>query len=220
MQPCDAIVFDLDGTLLDSLDDLADSLNHALAQVGLPVIERQRYRTLVGQGVESLVKNGIGPEHQALYEKTLALYREAYQARMEAKTRPYEGIEAMLARLQQGGWPMAILSNKPHQATVDVVARLLPGDCFALVRGHQPPMPLKPAPDGALAIAHALGIAPARCAFVGDTKVDIETALAAGMWAVGVTWGFRDRQELVEAGAAWIIDHPSQLVDRLMGPKA
>jgi phosphoglycolate phosphatase len=208
-----AAIFDLDGTLLDTLDDLADSANEALAAAGLPVHPVDAYRTFVGDGIQTLVRRIVpadGAEEKVT--EVLALFRAAYGRRWNNKTRPYDGIPEMLTALMQRPVQMAVLSNKPQRFTELCMAHHLSAYSFTPVLGQREEVPRKPHPAGALEIAEMLGLNPGEIAFVGDTRTDMDTATAAGMVPVGVTWGFRAVEELRAHGAQVIVDHPSELV--------
>jgi len=211
-----AVLFDLDGTLLDTLADLADSTNRALQRFGFAVHPVEAYKTLVGDGAEKLMRRAAGGEiSDELAEKLTAGMREEYARRWAEKTRPYEGVGPMLDALAQRGVPMAVLSNKPHGFTRLCVAELLPHWRFAAVRGADAKTPIKPDPTAALQIARQLGFDPGEFLYVGDTNTDMHTACAGGMFPVGVTWGFRSAEELKAAGAAALIDRPAELLELL-----
>lgn len=211
---CEAVIFDLDGTLLDTLADLAESANAALQAVGAPPHPLASYRQLVGGGVRRLMERAL-PEHRrddATVAAAVEAMRAQYALRWAATSRPYPGIPALLDALAAQGVPVGVLSNKPHDFTVKMVAALLAPWAFRAVAGAQPGVPLKPDPASALALADALGVPPARCALVGDSDVDMLTARAAGMRAVGAAWGFRGPEELVAAGADLLLHRPSALL--------
>ena len=211
-----AVLFDLDGTLLDTLADLADSTNRALRRFGFAVHPVEAYKTLVGDGAEMLVRRAAGAGiSDELAGRILAGMREEYAKRWAEKTRPYEGVGEMLDALAQRHVPMAVLSNKPYEFTRLCVAELLPHWRFAAVRGADANTPLKPDPTAALEIAGQFGVDPGEFLYVGDTDTDMKTACAAGMFPVGVTWGFRSAEELKATGAASLIDRPVQLLDLL-----
>lgn len=215
--PIDAIVFDLDGTLLDSLADLADTMNAVLQTNGYAMHPQEAYRHFVGTGMEALVRRTL-PEHARTPDEIAARLedtRQEYARRWADSTRPYAGVPQMLDALQDRDLPMAVLSNKPDDFTSLTVERLLSDWSFAQVRGQRPDTPTKPDPAGAYAIAEALSVDPARVLYVGDTSTDMQTGRAAGMVTIGVTWGFRDRPELEEHGAHTVIDEPSQLLTLL-----
>ena len=204
----DAVMFDLDGTLADTLADIAAAANHALGVFGRPAIAVRDYRYLVGDGARNLMKRALGETEDSIVSKAVALFREYYRDRGLEHARPYEGVPQMVEALRQHGVRMAVLSNKPDAAAHQVAEHLFPHGTFDAVRGHLdgPAAPgLKPDPAAALAIAEALSVPPQRWAFVGDTAIDMQTANAAGMFAVGVLWGFRDEAELKSGGAHAII---------------
>lgn len=212
-----AVMFDLDGTLADTLRDIAASANHALASLGRPTFPVPRYRHLAGQGLESLMIDALGAEHRDLVPEGMKRFREHYALHDMDHTAPYDGVPEVLDRLAAADVPMAVLSNKPHPATVKLVEKAFARWRFKAVRGHIPPTPLKPDPASALAIARELAIEPADWLYVGDTRVDMLTAVSAGMFAVGVLWGFRDEPELRQSGAAAIIRHPREIMPLMQG---
>jgi phosphoglycolate phosphatase len=208
-----AFLFDLDGTLIDSLVDIADAMNDALAEAGWPTHPLGLYRDSVGEGVEALSRRVAPPAVAADDARRAALtarYQAIYAAQLARATKPYPGVPELIAALRGRGLPLAVLSNKPDAATRHLVDTFFEAGSFAAVRGQRPGVPRKPDPSAALALAAELGVPPAEVAFVGDTAVDMHTARAAGMVAVGVNWGLRPG-ELREAGAALIVDAPSAL---------
>ncbi len=208
-------MFDLDGTLADTLVAIANAANDALRQLGRPPHPLGDYRYLAGQGLRWLAENALGPEHAHLADRMMQLHRASYHAHAHETTRAYDGVPEMVDALQRMGLKLAVLSNKPHEAVGPCLRHILPRSAFAAAQGIEPGGPLKPDPAGALKLADDLAIPPSRWLYVGDTRVDMLTGHAAGMFAVGVTWGFRDERELREAGADAIIHHPSALLDLL-----
>lgn len=217
-----AILFDLDGTLLDSLADLASAANRVLAARGLPVHPEEAYRFFVGDGLATLVARILPPSLRspALVAEAMAAFEADYGRNWQVRTRPYAGIAAMLDGLVAGGMGLSILSNKPDSFTRLCVERLLPQWDFAPLRGQRPGVPKKPDPTAALAIAAHLGLDPEAILYVGDSGVDMQTARGAGMDAVGVLWGFRGEGELRAAGAHHLITQPDQLLPLVFPPPA
>ena len=215
-----AIIFDLDGTLLDTLADLADAGNAVLASLGLPQHPQDAYRYFVGLGIEELVRRMLPKDRcdDELVARTVGLTSAEYKRRWKDKTRPYEGIGEMLAGLARRGLPLCVLSNKPQVYTDLTVDEFFPDRPFVFVRGARPEVPNKPHPAGALALAKELGVAPGSIIFVGDTATDMKTARGAGMLPVGVLWGFRDEAELRDNGARRIIARPDELLALLDAP--
>jgi phosphoglycolate phosphatase len=212
-----AALFDLDGTLLDTLDDLADSMNAALAGLGFPTHPVEPYKQFVGDGVEHLAQRALPGEarNEENVLACVAAMREQYAERWAAKTRPYDGVVELLSQLRQRGVRTAVLSNKPDDFTVLMVGHYFADAALEVVRGARPGVPKKPHPAGALAVAETMGLDVSEFLYVGDTNTDMQTATSAGMFAVGVTWGFRSAAELQENGADALIDHPSQLLELL-----
>ncbi|MHC1742284.1 MAG: HAD family hydrolase [Syntrophobacteraceae bacterium] len=210
-----AVVFDLDGTLLDSLNDLANSMNAVLSQNGFATHDVPTYNQMVGDGVRMLVTRALPELHRndETVETLVSEMREEYGHRRLENTRPYPQIPQLLDALAARHIRMAILSNKPHEATRAVVAALLPAWRFDAVQGESPETPRKPDPTGALRIASRLDIPPEQFLYLGDTDTDMKTANSAGMFAVGVLWGFRGREELMAHGARLLIDAPLQLLE-------
>ena len=217
-----AVIFDLDGTLLDTLDDIADSANNVLAGRGFPTHAVDDYRLFVGDGVRKLVERILPPmaRSEALVEQCLSEMREEYGSRWNAKTKPYEGIPDLLATLRRGGLKLAVLSNKPDELTQACVSELLSDWTFDAVAGQTVQTPHKPDPTGALRLARLLAVTPPETVLVGDSDIDMQTAVNAGMYPAGATWGFRSRDELAAAGARSLLDRPADLLPILAGDGA
>ena len=213
-----AICFDLDGTLLDTLEDIADSANRALGEHNLPVHPVEAYKYFVGDGMRTLVRRIMPQDRRADDDLGEALFhgaRAQYAKRWAEKTKPYPGIPEMLDALADRGLAMTVLSNKPHDFTELCVAELLPHWKFQLVQGVSDDVPAKPDPTGVRRVAETLDIPPAEFLYVGDTATDMKTANAGGMFAVGVLWGFRQADELREHGAKVLIEQPAELLGLL-----
>jgi phosphoglycolate phosphatase len=209
-----AVLFDLDGTLLDTLEDLADSTNAALRAQGFPEHPLAAYRYFVGDGVEQLVRRALPPERleAASVARSVELMRREYSARWADKTRPYPAVPELLDALTARGLPMAVLSNKPDDFTQLCVSRLLPRWRFEVVLGADAGRPKKPDPAAAREIAARLNLPPARIIYLGDTNTDMQTAVAAGMYPVGALWGFRTAAELTASGAQLLLEKPTGLL--------
>jgi len=211
-----AILFDLDGTLIDSLADIAAAANQALGSMNFPGHPVDAYRYFVGDGLAVLASRIVPAGSSQLQTDEVARqFTTVYETTWRQTTCPYPGIADMLTELGRFPLTLAILSNKPDAFTEIYVTHFFSDIPFSHVYGNRPEVPKKPAPDAALAIANGIGVSPAHCLFVGDTSVDIETGKSAGMTTVGVTWGFRERRELEESGADIIIDSPHQLIDHV-----
>jgi phosphoglycolate phosphatase len=214
-----AAMFDLDGTLVDTIEDLADSMNSVLERCGFPSHDLDAYKYFVGDGMINLVRRSL-PE-QAKTDETvmqcLAMMREEYAGRWKEKSRPYDGIPELLDRLSERGIKMAVLSNKPDDFTKVMVRELLSRWRFEAVLGERPSIPRKPDPISALEIAGQMRVSPGDFLYLGDTSTDMKTAGAAGMYAVGVLWGFRKADELLAGGARLLIERPTDLLELIDG---
>ena len=210
-----AIMFDLNRTLLNSLANLANATNHALATLDCPTHPLEAYRQFVGDGARVLCERALPGDRQALLPEMLRLMREHYAAHCFELTRPYAGIPELLSALTERRYKLAVLSNKPDDFTKQVVAHYFKDVPFAAVRGGSANIPLKPDPTGALQIAGELEISTSEWLYLGDTNTDMHTARQAGMFAVGVLWGFREREELLDAGAATLIARPEDFLTLL-----
>ncbi len=211
------LIFDLDGTLVDSLQGIAASLNRALAASALPVHPLESIRGFIGNGARILITRAA-PEgaDEALLDRLEAAFKSDYDATWPSGTSPYDGITELLETLQSKGHPLAVLSNKPHPFTSKIVSQVFPNIDFKVVLGQLPGIPHKPDPGGALEIANLFGLLPEECILIGDSTMDIETARNAGMRAIAVSWGFHDRDRLLAAGAAQIADNPAALLGLLV----
>ena len=209
-----AVIFDLDGTLLDTLEDIADSMNAALARMGLPAHPVQAFRYLTGDGVYQLAQKSlpVNRRDETIIQDCIKAFRGEYRLRWANKARPYDGIPALLDELTARGLKLSILSNKLDEFTNLIAEKILANWKFSFVMGTRPDVPRKPDPAGALIIARELGFAPDRFLYLGDTDTDMRTAVAAGMSAVGALWGFRDERELIEGGAQALIASPLELL--------
>jgi len=210
------VVFDLDGTLADTLQDITDALNVAMGSIGQPPLPPARVRPFVGQGLPVLLSLASGLIEEATITILVERFREHYQRHLLDKTVLYPGIPAVLDRLTAAGCPLAVLSNKPHDSTQVVCRELLARWPFTAFLGWDGRRPRKPDPTGALELADALHRDPGSIVFVGDSDVDLLTALNAGMRPVAVTWGFRDVEELLQAGATVLINRPAQLAEAIL----
>lgn len=195
-----AVLFDLDGTLVDSLGDIAASTNACLAAAGLPTHSENTVRGFVGHGIGALVERALGshatPES---IESMLEAVRSHYQQHSTERTRPFPGIPALLDTLTKRDVSLGVVSNKPHEMTTHIVRVLFPGVPFGFVAGESADIPRKPDPTGILTACAALGVSPSAAVYVGDTSVDMQAARAANVRSVAVTWGFRDRASLQAA---------------------
>ena len=212
-----AVIFDLDGTLIDSLEDLADAVNVALAEHFFPTHPVEPFKFFVGDGMETLLRRAAPPEtSDTVLSALVTRMKQEYARNWASKTRPYKGIAAMLALLAQKKIPMAVLTNKPHEFAGEVINHFFPEAPFTLVQGSPPGGKAKPDPGMALSIAERFGLAPERVAFVGDSSTDMDTAVNANMLPVGVLWGFRPEKELLDHGARVIIGAPEELAENIL----
>ena len=207
-----AIIWDLDGTLLDTLQDLTDGTNYALRQFGLPERTAEEVRSFIGNGARQLIARSLpGKTDDPDVDEVLRVYQVYYRAHCQIKTRPYEGIPEALEQLKAAGFPMAVVSNKPDIAVKPLCDQYFPG---LYAKGESADCPRKPAPDMVLKAMQALGVK--KCIYVGDSEVDVVTANNAGVPCLSVTWGFRSRHQLESGGAVQLCDAPRNLPRMLM----
>ena len=208
-------IFDLDGTLLYTLEDLGNSLNYALEQNGFPTRTMEEVRRFVGNGIRKLVERGTPADASAEdVEKVYAVFREHYAAHKDDTTRPYDGTQELLQRLRDAGLRLALVSNKAETATLGLCDKFFPG-LFEAVVGGRDGRRLKPAPDPVDEVLTRLGVAREDAVYIGDSEVDIQTARNAGLDGITVSWGFRDVDFLKARGAKQIVDTPEELYSAL-----
>jgi phosphoglycolate phosphatase len=212
MKPDHAFIFDLDGTLVDSLCDIAAALNGALTELHQRRASRREMRRWVGDGLTELCRRALPEESIHLLPRLAESAKRRYQERGADETRPYRNVMQMLDLLTNNKTPLAVLSNKPHVLTEQVLEQLGMRHYFLAVRGCASDEERKPYPGVALEIAARVGMAPSRVFFVGDSPVDIQTARNAGMIAVAVSWGFRNRRELRAARPDHLVEDPLEVV--------
>lgn len=220
-----ACIFDLDGTLLDTISSIRHYVNSELKRLGYDGISEEQAKLFVGDGAKALIRRSLiakghfsgGAENAEELDRITKEYVEEYDKNPYFLTKPYDGIPGALKILLDDGIKLAVLSNKPHTTVVPLVERYFPG-AFSVVLGSEPGVPAKPAPDAALKICEVLGTDPSEVAYFGDTATDIKTAKAfrAGV-GVGVLWGFRSKEELLSEGADVLIDNPQQIVRVALG---
>jgi phosphoglycolate phosphatase len=212
-----AVLFDLDGTLLNTLQDVAGSVNKGLAELGFLQHTTETYKTLIGDGRDVLVRRALPAEHRddTTAQKLLDLVNADYAIHWADHTRPYPGIPELLDALTAKDIKITVLSNKADDLTNMCVTKLLSRWRFALVAGSRPSVPNKPDPAGTLQIAKQLDINPAEFLYLGDSDIDMKTAVGAGMYPIGARWGFRSEKELLSAGAKVVIKKPEELLQYL-----
>ena len=211
------VIFDLDGTLLDTIGDLAVACNACLAMRGLPQHSYEEYCRFVGNGIMRLVERALPeplrtPDNVALVRADFVRY---YTEHIDTYTKPYDGIVDLIAELTRRGIGIAVASNKFQAGTEKLVRLFFPSTEFVAVLGQRPDVPLKPSPAVVEEILSLTGTPRRRVLYVGDSGIDMQTAAAAGVRSAGVTWGFRSREELTEAGACHLVDRPAELLDLL-----
>lgn len=204
----EAVWFDLDGTLIDSLDDLGLAVNRMLAELGFPLHANDRFREFIGDGAMKLVQRALPVEcaqEVGLLEMALQSYQRHYELCWHEQTRVYPGMNAVLEMLRDGGVKLGVISNKPNHFTVMCVAHFFPGFEFEVVFGQREGVPRKPDPAAAVEAAAVCGVRRDACVYVGDSGIDMQFAKAAGVRGVGVEWGFRGRDELLACGADHLV---------------
>lgn len=213
-----AVLFDLDGTLVDSLESIASASNKVLTELKLTPLPKENYKYYCGDGAADLVRRFLrdgGDKDGQLFDKAYERYQEIFREDCTYKVTVFDGIQELIVRLKEQGIKVAVVSNKPHARTLDVITKLFGTDTFDVVLGQREGVKKKPDPSGPLEVTRILKVLPSECAFVGDTNVDMQTGTNAGMLRIGVLWGFRTREELEENGADEIVQKPIQIVEKI-----
>jgi len=213
----EAVLFDLDGTLLDTIEDLTDSMNFALARLGFSALTIEQCKLHVGEGRDVFARRALpeGARDDKTVSRCIEMMTEHYADNWANKTKPYGGVESLLSELASRGLRMVVLSNKYDSSVRQAVSHFFAAGTFEIVRGAVENVPRKPDPTSALQIADELGVEPGRFLYLGDTNTDMQTAVSAGMYPVGVKWGFRTAEELAENGARQLLDRPEGLLQLL-----
>lgn len=213
-------IFDLDGTIADTVESIAHAVNRVLVQYGLEPRPVENFNYYAGDGINLALKRALadaGDPQGAFWKQGIPLVRQYFAEDPLYHVKPFQGMPETLRRLKQQGISLAVFSNKPHEQAVYVVEKLYGTDVFDRIQGQTAGVPLKPAPDGAWKIARELQVKPEECMYFGDTNTDMQTGRAAGMFTVGVTWGFRPRQELIDNHAMALIDTPEEILRLIQG---
>lgn len=211
----DTVIYDLDGTLLNTLDDLAGAVNHAMGALGFPTHSVEEVRRMVGDGMDVLIRRALPRDAQDSAAQALALFKAHYAAHAQDATRPYEGVLSLLDQLGQAGVRQAIVSNKADPFVKELNRRYF-GQRIRVAVGERDGVRRKPAPDMLLRVMEDWRAEPGRTLYVGDSAIDVQTARAAGVDCASVTWGFRTRNELLASGAALLVDTPQALARRVL----
>lgn len=212
----DAALFDMDGTILDSIEDMHDSVNAALAHFSMRSISLAETTAYVGNGARRLIEQAVpAGTDDALTEEVLAWYKPYYNDHSRIKTRPYDGIPELLSELRRAGFALAVVSNKPDKTARELTELFFDG-LFASYVGESPTVRRKPWPDMVDAAVTAMGMDKSRCVYIGDSEVDVATARNAGLDCISVSWGFRTEQQLIDAGAETIARSPDELLKMLL----
>ena len=206
------VIFDLDGTLLDSIEDIASSMNKVLESLQLPTHKIEDYKHFVGGGVDILVENALSNQSKEIKYEVIKRFKIEYDGKLHSKTLPYDGIYELLDELKKLDINLAVLSNKPHEFTVSYVNHFFKDYDFKEIHGQKKDVPKKPDPKAALDIVKCLDSSCENTYFIGDTKIDMQTAKSANMTAIGVLWGFRDEKELRDFGADFIVSNPLEIL--------
>ena len=219
MYTCHAAMFDMDGTLVDSLADLADSANETMRSFGVAEHTTEEYRYFVGNGARKLMERAL-PKNlaadAATVDEALTRYKKIYrEGHLLTKTMPYPGILELLGQLRAKNIPCAVLTNKPHEAALIIAEKLFPAATFCAVVGDKPNMPRKPDPTNALKIVQSISVKPAEVAYFGDSDADMLLAQNAGFLPIGVLWGFRPREELEANGAKILLNNPADIFNEV-----
>ena len=210
-----AVIFDLDGTLSDSINSIKYCGDKAVAPFGYGPFSVEQYKYFVGDGAANLVKRALaagGDTELTHFEEAFAIYKEIFRENCMYQVKPYEGIRELLAALKERGMKIAVLSNKPHVETINVIETLFGKGYFDVIQGQKEDVAIKPSPEGVFLILEELGMTAEDILYLGDTATDMKTGKSAGAFTVGALWGFRDRKELEEGGADAIIGHPLDLL--------
>lgn len=208
------LIFDLDGTLVDSLEDLAIATNQVLENHHLPIHDISMYNQFVGNGVKKLMERALGAKHQHLLEECLVEFSTLYENCCLEHTKPYPGIKELIDSLYNDGYRLSVVTNKPHHLAIQIVESLFPNQ-FVSIFGQQDLYPVKPNPQSTYLALMAMKLSKDDCVFIGDSDVDIETGENAQMDTIGVCWGFRGEQELKNAGATYIVAYPNEIKEIL-----
>ncbi len=211
-------IFDLDGTLMNTINTIAYYCNDTLKHFSLPAIDVEKYKYFVGKGAENLIRR-ILAHHNACDEETFKkayeYYNKNYNANPHYLTEVYEGIPEVLVALKNKGFKLAVLSNKPHYPTCEIIKKYFGDELFNVVYGARDGYPKKPDTTVPLAIASELGVEPLECIYLGDTNTDMQTGKASGFFTIGVLWGFRTKEELEENNADALVEHPSEIINHI-----
>jgi phosphoglycolate phosphatase len=210
-----AVVFDLDGTLVDSHEDLGDAMNGALEENGLQTHPYEKYKEMIGNGVQILAKRAVGENRPELVGRVLESMRKRYSQNAFNKTKAYPGLESLVKELKEMGMKLAVLTNKDDAFAAKVVEYYYGKGVFTIIWGAEPGRAIKPDPAALRELLAKLGVKSQDAIFVGDSGVDMDVAVACGVTAIGVTWGFRGREELIEHGAQRIVDNAQELIREL-----
>lgn len=213
-----AVVFDLDGTLSDSIHSIKYCADQAVADFGYGPFSEQQYKYFVGDGAANLIKRALaagGDTEGIHFEEAFLKYREIFRENCMYQVKPYEGIRELLRALKEKNVRIAVLSNKPHAETVNVIETLFGRDYFDVIQGQKENVAIKPSPEGVFQILEQLGLTADDILYLGDTSTDMKTGKSAGAFTVGALWGFREREELEENHADAIIDYPLELLNFL-----
>lgn len=214
----EAVIFDLDGTILNTLDDLADSANHVLAEYGYPTYPTEKYKTFVGNGIPKLIERILPADvSEDVFKRTLTDFQAYYDAHKNDKTAPYSGIPEMLHELKNNKIKICVLSNKQHDISVEIVKHHFGNDIFDLIRGKMEQFPAKPNPASCNDVISVLNIPKSNILYVGDSNVDMQTGTNTGLVKCGVSWGFRSVEELKSAGADYIAHTPHDILKIALG---